>query len=274
MVEAYFDESGTDDGSPVMCVAGYLFEQAAAIKLTSEWVVMLEKYGIPYFHMSEVAPCKLTCAHMPMDGEGGCDALAREAYALIHKYMTIGFATSIETKYAHLIPTLGEYKNIYSFACWQALLNVRNWANDNRYHGKVSYVFEAGHDSQAESNEIMRKLFGHAFLKKAYRYAGHAFVEKRGGAPLLQCADILAWHITKNRRDQMIGRKSRGDYQALVHNGKHLLTHYGEQEIRIFADGVAKMNGQPLPLPHDWRQVMGLISYRIQVEPPPVRLLP
>ena len=274
MIEAYFDESGTDDGSPVMCVAGYLFEQAAAIRLSGEWVVMLKKYGIPFFHMSEVAPCKLTCAHMTMDGEGGCDALAREAYALIHKYMTIGFAISIETKYAHLIPTLGEYKNIYSFACWQALLHVRNWATENQYLGKVSYIFEAGHGSQAESNEIMRKLFKNDFLKTAYRYAGHAFVEKKGGAPLLQCADILAWHITKNRRDRMNGRKIRGDYEALVYNDKHLLMHYGEHEIRIFAERVEKMNAQPLPPPHDWWQIMGPISYRIQVEPPPVRLLP
>src|SRR5437764_1233786 len=56
MIEAYFDESGTHHGSPIMCVAGYLIEADQCRRLQAEWDVILLKYNVPYFHMS-------ACAH-------------------------------------------------------------------------------------------------------------------------------------------------------------------------------------------------------------------
>lgn len=42
VMEAYFDESGTHDGSSSLCVAGYLFEKENATALGIEWQKMLE----------------------------------------------------------------------------------------------------------------------------------------------------------------------------------------------------------------------------------------
>ena len=41
MVEVYFDESGTHDGSPVMCIAGYVFSADQALHLDREWSSVL-----------------------------------------------------------------------------------------------------------------------------------------------------------------------------------------------------------------------------------------
>ena len=37
LFEAHFDESGSHDGPPVLCVAGYLYDKEAALDLDSEW---------------------------------------------------------------------------------------------------------------------------------------------------------------------------------------------------------------------------------------------
>jgi hypothetical protein len=48
-VESYFDESGSHKGSPLLCVAGYIIEKNAAIKLTDAWRAVLQEHNIPFF---------------------------------------------------------------------------------------------------------------------------------------------------------------------------------------------------------------------------------
>lgn len=87
LVEAYFDESGSDDGSEVLCVAGYIFEKDARVELDSRWQEVLKNYGLPFFRMS-------ACAH----GVEPFDALTlnqrieveKEMIALIKKYSAYG----------------------------------------------------------------------------------------------------------------------------------------------------------------------------------------
>jgi len=64
MLEAYFDESGTHRGSPVMCVAGYLFDSDQAFRLDQEWGATLADFGLSHFHAVD-------CAH----GKGEFESL-------------------------------------------------------------------------------------------------------------------------------------------------------------------------------------------------------
>src|SRR5689334_5463867 len=41
---AYFDKSGTHDGSPVMCVAGYLLSAEQSFRLDREWAECLREF--------------------------------------------------------------------------------------------------------------------------------------------------------------------------------------------------------------------------------------
>jgi hypothetical protein len=56
LVEAYFDESATHAGSPVMSLAGYLFEQGKSERMAAEWREYLDRKGLPYLHMADCAP--------------------------------------------------------------------------------------------------------------------------------------------------------------------------------------------------------------------------
>src|SRR5438445_8291745 len=49
---AFFDESGSDDGSPVLCVAGFIIEKEKCKQMDDDWVGTLKKYNLPYFRMS------------------------------------------------------------------------------------------------------------------------------------------------------------------------------------------------------------------------------
>ena len=55
-MECYFDESGSDKGSPLLCVAGYLFGKDESKALDLKWKVALDYFCLPYFRMA-------SCAH-------------------------------------------------------------------------------------------------------------------------------------------------------------------------------------------------------------------
>jgi hypothetical protein len=87
LVEAYFDESGSHDTSPVLCLADYIIEQRACEKLGSDWGEVLAKYKLPFSRMS-------CCAH----GTGPFGALTiedrisaeREIIAIVKRSITYG----------------------------------------------------------------------------------------------------------------------------------------------------------------------------------------
>lgn len=53
--QAYFDESGTHNGSPVMNVAAYVYESQNCVRLNLEWQAALEEFGLAFFHMTDCA---------------------------------------------------------------------------------------------------------------------------------------------------------------------------------------------------------------------------
>ena len=74
LVEAYFDESGSHSGSPVLCVAGYLLDSENAKPLTKEWTDVLAPKGLTHFRMVD-------CAH----GAGEFAKLSRDERIAVAK---------------------------------------------------------------------------------------------------------------------------------------------------------------------------------------------
>jgi len=102
MVEAYFDESGSHENSPVLCVAGYIIEKDACIQLDAEWKRVLDSYGLPYFRMS-------SCAHgtKPLDALSSEQRIAveKEVIAIMRQHVAYGIAVTVQPKsFYALIP--------------------------------------------------------------------------------------------------------------------------------------------------------------------------
>ena len=227
IMEAYFDESGTHEGSPDICVAGYLFEKGNAIALDAAWRGMLKDKSLDCFRMSD-------CAHKtgPFKGWSESDTTNLEIRAidLVRTCATHGFAASVAINDFHLIPKYSLFESAYSFACLQMFLGVQRWANANKFVGGVKYFFESGAQHESEADALMKKIFAHPQLKNDFRYSSHSF-EGKANVVQLQCADLLAWHLfTYNRRKRQGEIEKRKDFRRLP--GKRVqFNHYDKEGI-------------------------------------------
>jgi hypothetical protein len=88
-LECYFDESGSHSGSPVLCVAGYVFEQEQCRALDLGWKQVLDRYNLPFFHMTD-------CAHhqWPFDRltRDDCIDTQKAMIGLINQHAILGVA--------------------------------------------------------------------------------------------------------------------------------------------------------------------------------------
>jgi hypothetical protein len=220
-LECYFDESGSHDGSPVLCVAGYLFEKDQCKILDLKWKEVLDRYQLPYFRMS-------ACAHgqKPFDNLSPqqCIDVEKEMIQLINQHALLGVALAVnEHDYNVLFEGKNPAGSPYSFACWQILAGIRAWIMKNQFRGEVAYFFEAGHASQPEANTLMHRIFKNESLRRGYCYAGHGFVDKVKVRPV-QTADILAWQqATQVKRWLNNDHRMRADFRALTTNPRHEL---------------------------------------------------
>lgn len=240
LINAYFDESGTHDGSPVICVAGYLFKNDHCADLDSDWRGILDFYDLPYFHMVD-------CAHgnNPFNKLSLEERIAAETKAIqvIRKYMTHGFViTAVEAEYCEAMGVTDPFGAAYSWCCWMCLVAVGKWAETQNYNGDIAYFFEAGHKYQSRTDRLMMSVVQGDKMRQEFRYASHTFAAKRKLRPL-QTADILAWHGAKFKKDRMTGvRPPRKDFEELVKGGK---TQDFHGDMKMFQDFQTWLSEQP-----------------------------
>jgi len=154
-LECYFDESGTEDGSPVLCVAGYLFDKESCRQLDLQWKDVLDLYKIPFFRMSACAHNQKPFKHLsPVD----CIEAEKAMIGLINQYALLGVAMALnENEYNDLFDV--EVQKItgdaYTFCCWQIMAGIQTWIVRNQFKGEIAYFFESGHASQSQANALM-----------------------------------------------------------------------------------------------------------------------
>ena len=155
MMEAYFDESGTHHGSPVMSLAGYLFEADQCRLLTRDWARTLAEYNLPYFRMSECANGTGEFANLSM-----AQRIAAEKSMINHikTRMTFGFAVSMsEQEFNRMAPNrfVEVFGDSYTACTIPAMASVGYWARKRDYRGKIAYFFESGHAQMGEVGEAI-----------------------------------------------------------------------------------------------------------------------
>jgi hypothetical protein len=220
-LECYFDESGSHGGSPVLCVAGYIFEKEQCKALDLGWKQVLERYRLPFFHMTSCAHHQYPFDHLSLDD---CIEAQKAMIGLINQHALLGLAMVVnEHDYKVMFGESSPAGTPYSFCCWQILAGIRAWINRTNFQGEIAYFYEAGHDSMGEANALMNRIFKEPHLREGYRYAGHGFVDKKKVRPV-QTADILAWHwATQMKRWLNNNHKMRADFRALAEKPQHEL---------------------------------------------------
>ena len=238
-VEAYFDESGSHDGSAVLCVAGYLIDSDGVPAFNQEWSAVLLQKGLTHFHMKD-------CAH----GNGEFRHLSKQdrvwvAQRLIeiiksHVIRGIG-AMMVASVYEKLMPYHHNLGGAYNYCIWHCLEGVGIWADEAGFDGSTSYFFEGGHKSQSEANRIMSLAFGEGEARKKFRYSSHSFVDKKK-VPGVQAADLLAWQMYTDWRHGMEKRPRRKDFASLIDGRKHRVQVMDAKRVLYHRSLMEQMN--------------------------------
>lgn len=214
MLYAYFDESGSHDASPILCVAGYLYEEEECLLLDEEWAKILKEYDLPYFHM-------VSCAHgnYPFDKLSKDDRICAQTKAInaIKNHAAHGFTvTVVEKEYNNCVRPADPFGAAYAFCCFMCLVGIEKWADKNNYDGDIAYFFEAGATHQATANKMLNSIFKNEEMRRLFRYGSHSFVDKKKVRPV-QTADILAWQAALYQKRYLAGgTMPREDLKALI----------------------------------------------------------
>lgn len=214
-LEAYIDESGTHSGSPVVCLAGYLFTPDEREQFESEWSQVLAAFGLPYFRMSD-------CAH----GNGPFSGLTKEqrvvvetqCIEIIKARSVFGFAATVnEVDFNEIYRPLSQDSwTAYHFCLTNCLVTVAHFLRTQALDAKVVFAFEAGHRDQSKASTILANIFDSDELQRQFFYASHAFAGKTERLPL-QAADLLAWQWFTHKKKKLQGAaRDRADLVALM----------------------------------------------------------
>ncbi len=205
MLEAYFDESGTHKGSPVMCVSGFLFNPRNCRAFCRDWRSVLNELGVGYLHMKEFAPGG--GIYRDISSERRNYAL-RKFIRIIGQRKTFGITVACkEDEFRRLAAPrwFNLYGQPYTVCANLCLRAIGEWADDHSYYGKIAYFFEAGAKHQRELADLLEKCSKDAKAAKVIRYGSHTFADKKLVQPL-QAADLLAWEFCKLEVDSHIHR--------------------------------------------------------------------
>ena len=222
MIEAYFDESYSDAGPPVMVVAGYLVDRENLLAFNAEWAAMLTKYELPYFRMSALAhgnePFDKLCLDQRIE-------VGKEAIAIINRRMKYGVSNSADINAFTAMIDDERVGEVYTFCARNMFHAVEEWADENDFQGQIAYFFEAGHKHQRQASFIMDQVARVPGMSEKFRYAGHSFVPKERLYGL-QAADLFAWHLYTDHRHQAEVRPRRRDFDALLTAPLHWTCHW------------------------------------------------
>jgi hypothetical protein len=235
MMEAYFDESGTHQGSPVICVAGYLLTAEQALRLDLEWAELMSDFGLTHFHAHD-------CARKINEFEGIDDKRRKDLLVrlvgIIKRRVNIGIVVSLsETNFGQIdTPVHWDKGDPYILCVFQAIAAVSAWADKHSYEGKVSYFFEAGHRHEKLTSLAIQQFTSGSIGYNGLRYHSHTFAGKCDLRPL-QAADLLAyeWYKELKRIHEPAPRRAMRGALASLLEKRHIYAHYDARDIAMFA---------------------------------------
>jgi hypothetical protein len=213
LAESYFDETNTNSARERLCIAGYVFEKENAKEQAARWQEMLEKWGLPYFHMVDCAHHADVYAHL---SKKECDLAARDAIQIIKETASIGVGiTVLESEFKEIIPNIRSYGRAYDACTRHVIAGVSKWINSRKFEGSMHYFFESGVSSESNASYCIAEMMNSPEIRKESRYSGHTFIKKTESAGI-QAADVLAWHAGQDCKRALRGDPIRKDFQSLL----------------------------------------------------------
>lgn len=235
------DPAGTQPGSEVACVAGYLSWIDDWIKFCDLWKKTLEEYKVEVFHMSDFARDDGNDPSTPYYqwNQERKDEFIHKLIAIARDNTLAGIGGLLTVKdYNEIVPQWLKdiIKHPYYF-CFQLFFQETLKTLKDRFEipfpseEKVLFFF----DKQQEFNEYAIKVAKN--IQKLHdvddRIGGISFEDKATYLPL-QAADLLAYRIRKRLTQKMSGKgknPKKGSWDAALALKNNLIMPYWDAEI-------------------------------------------
>lgn len=219
----YGDESGTNEGTRVATVAGYLGQVSEWRRFEREWSKVLKKYQVRLMHRSD-----LETWHGEFTAECGWDPARRTAFLtelqpIIKSCTKVAVGSAIiKEDFQEVMPEWLRrfFGGVYGWCAHECIVAVRVWCerpNRGRAH-PINWAFEQGAEGQGQVAAMLTELSQIPGLKAAFRIGEFSFPDKT--VVPLQAADLLAYEIIKQVENQILDRGEKHDVRLSV---QHLM---------------------------------------------------
>jgi hypothetical protein len=239
-LEIYFDDSGTDGGTPVAVAACYVSSKEQWGQFVKSWDKVRVDEGFDVFHMAEFV-AKAEAGHKPF-----CDwdntkkeRVYGKLASIVNTRARMGFAIAVPKKPfdRFVFPEFKELyaKDHYTWAVKSVLGLVENWREKFGITIPMQYVFDRGTLGQQQINDIWIQFEQIKSAEQKYGIVprGVMFQDDKVFKPL-QAADILAWQMQNHlRRTALIGLNP--DDPKLVHPGFAILRHKRPMDLGFYS---------------------------------------
>jgi hypothetical protein len=234
VLHGYFDETGTHNRSPIICVAGYLFESSRAVDFSARFEALKEKFSVPDEAQFSASDCMGRLSPFDQWPRERIDAFVMEWAEAIAATARLGVVAVVDKQafdklFANKPRLLTRVGSQYTLSVMAAVNLIRlrlNHDNDSRI---VDYTFESRTESDPEASSLLAQIAEHPELKQRFRYGGHAFRPKNTHLPLY-AADLLAWEWQHLIRDNDPSRES---LRLMTDAVRHVHDRYGSVKISI-----------------------------------------
>lgn len=157
VLDGYFDESGTHDGSETITIAGFLAHADQWLSFEGKWREALKKYGLEFFHMSEFAH-KAPGYDWPEDVR---QERLGNLISIINESRASSFGVAFPKKLFDSVFTGRVREHIggpYGFASWLCLNLASRELDKVALETGVSYIFEDGAPGKGEFITVYEAL--------------------------------------------------------------------------------------------------------------------
>jgi hypothetical protein len=239
-LEVYFDDSGTDAGTPVAVAACYLSSKSQWDEFVRNWDQARAQEGFDEFHMAHFV-AKPDAGHKPFcdwSNEKKDRVYARLASIIncrVHKGFTIAIPKKPFDDYAFAEFKEEVARDHYTWAVRSVIGLLENYRRKFTITTPMRYVFDRGSLGQDQIESVWKHCHLHDSSGEKYGIVPDGVMfQNKGTFKPLQAADILAWQTQNHmRRTVMIGR----DFNDLkyVHKGFRLLRDNRPMDIGFYS---------------------------------------
>ena len=259
-LQAFIDDSASDSGDRRLYLAGYLNRADTWVRFSMAWREELHAApAIDYLKMSEANA---------LDGQfagwatAARDEKLRGLVRVINHFKPLSFEFSVsrEEYYRQVKPVAPRgLGNPHFVCCVGVVFGLARYVDSEKVKIPIDFIF----DQQTGVSDDFVLFIDHmkTSLGKGARrlIASTTFADDKQFLPI-QAADMLAWHL---RREREVGGPmgSLAGADLLRNPNGHLMSEIGEANIKSWSEHFSKLpNIDQMQGPRQWRNLKGEIT--------------